>query len=169
MSGFTEKQASGAFDQEGTLDNVLSLETSQAMLPLVERIVNDLIEQHRQMDLLDKELQQLDKIRRTLDWPRRARRYQLQEELTSREASRRDTVAELEGLGLILLDEQAGLVGFPTRVNHRSAYFTWQPGDQGVVYWTFPGAPFRNPIPEHWNNPEPAAAPKRKGRRRKKD
>jgi hypothetical protein len=168
MSGFTEKQASGAFDQEGALDTVLSLETSQAMLPLVQRIVTDLIEQHRQMDLLDKELQQLDKLRRSLDWPRRARRYQLQEELTSREASLRETAAELEALGLVLLDERAGLIGFPTRVNHRSAYFTWQPGDQGVLYWMFPGGPARNPIPEHWNNPEPVA-PKRKTRRRKKD
>ena len=48
-----------------------------------------------------------------------------------------DALAEMEILGVSLLDSAEGRVGFPTVVNGRKAFFSWRPGDDGVRHWHF--------------------------------
>jgi hypothetical protein len=123
---------------------------SRAMLPLVGRIAQDIAAHHERLGRLRPELSHLDRERRTLDWPRRRRRYQLEDEIAAMEAVLRSVVGELEALGVAVLDAGRGLVGFPTRVNDRPAYFTWQPGEDSLGTWNYAGDPVRRPVPEEW-------------------
>jgi hypothetical protein len=153
MNGFTEPRASGASERPGTHERVLTWEDGTAMLPLVGRIAADVRRQVERLARLGPERDRLESRRRTLAWPERARRYQLQEELTEAEKELADARAELEVLGVALLDAAAGLVGFPTVVNDRAAYFSWQPGEEGLGYWNFAGDTHRRPVPADWTRP----------------
>ena len=117
--------------------------------------------------LLQPERARLDRRRQALAWPERARRYQLHDEITALQEVRRQTLAELEALGVALLDAAAGLVGFPTIVNDRPAFFSWRPGEEGLRFWNYAGDRNRRPVPEAWTKPPREHAGK-KGRSRSK-
>src|SRR5262245_46478950 len=128
MSGFTERGVPGASELSGGHGAVLTWGAGQAMLPLVGRIAADVAEQAGRLARLRPEKARLDARRRTLDWPGRSRRYELEREIAQVEAELSRFRGELDGLGVALLDAATGLVGFPTIVNDRPAYFSWQPG-----------------------------------------
>ena len=47
-----------------------------------------------------------------------------------------------------------GLVGFPTLVNERPAFFSWRPEEEGLLYWNFSGDDqHRRRVPEEWTKP----------------
>jgi hypothetical protein len=150
MNGSTENRASGASKKPGGPDNVLSLAVARRMLPLVGAIVAEIVASGRRRGRLLLEKGRLDRQRRLLDWPDRSRRYQLQDEIASEERKALEAVAELEALGLVLLDAERGRVGFPTLVNERRAFFTWQFGEEGLQYWHFLGENMRRTIPPSW-------------------
>jgi hypothetical protein len=153
MSGFTEPRASGASERSDRQGIVFAWAACVARLPLVRCIARDVIQTHEQLARLRPEVAQLDRQRRTLAWPERSRRYQLQEEIASWEGSLAGLEAELEQLGLTLLDGPTGTVGFPTIVNDRQAYFSWEPGEEEIAFWSYQGEAVRNPIPAHWTKP----------------
>ena len=150
MNGSTENQTSGASDQDGGRDVVLTWTTSHRMLPLVQRIIKDIIARHQALARLGPEMQRLDRQRRVLAWPERARRYQLQEETAELERSLDEVCAELDVLGVALFDADRGQVGFPTLVNNRRAFFSWQPGEDDLRAWHFAGETLRRPVPISW-------------------
>jgi hypothetical protein len=162
MNGSTENRAFGASEKSGRNDNVLTLGAAAAMLPLVGRIAADVVRHRQCLDRLHPEMDRLDRDRRTLDWPQRKRRYQLQEELIATEAELRQAMAELESLGVTLLHPGSGLVGFPTVVNNRRAYFSWQPGEDGLTFWQFAGDPVRRPVPASWAKQPESRPPSRR-------
>lgn len=168
MNGYTENRASGAYERPGPHDLVLTWGTSHAMLPLVGRIVADIMHGHECLAQLRPEQERLDSQRHTLAWPQRSRRYQVQEELASVEKDLRRAYTELEGLGVAVLHGPSGLIGFPTIVNDRRAFFSWRPGEEDVVYWNFVGDPVRHAVPETWTKSPPAAKPRRSKPRRTK-
>src|SRR5262249_22500714 len=108
---------------------------------------------------------QREMTRRTLDGPQRHRRYQVEDEIADAESEVRGLVGELEALGVALLDGSQGLVGFPTRVNDRPAYFSWMPGEDGLGYWNYAGDHNRRPVPHDWTQPP---APRPRSRKSKK-
>jgi hypothetical protein len=165
MSGFTENRTPGASERSEPPQRVLTWHASRAMLPLVGRIARDVAAHHDRLARLRAELAQLDRNRRTLDWPGRRRRYQLEEEIAGLVAGQRGVVAELEALGVALLDPARGLVGFPTRVNDRAAYFSWQPDEDSLLTWNYAGERLRRPVPEEWTQPP---RPRGRSRSRKK-
>jgi hypothetical protein len=167
MNGFTENRAPGAFERPGPNDLVLTWGASHAMLPLVGRIVADLMHSHEQLARLRPEQEQLDRQRVTLAWPERSRRYRVQEEIAAVEQELREANAELETLGIVVLHGPSGLVGFPTIVNDRRAFFSWRPGEKDVVYWNFAGDPVRHGVPQSWTEP-PATSRPRRGKSRRK-
>jgi hypothetical protein len=163
MNGFTERRASGT-EKPGRNDLVLTWGASHAMLPLVERIAVDVVGHQECLARLQSEMAQLDRRRHMLAWPERARRYQLQEEIAVVEADLRQARAELESLGLTLLHGPTGLIGFPTVVNNRRAFFSWQPGEEGLAFWNYAGEGVRHPVPEAWTKPPKPRARKDKGK-----
>jgi hypothetical protein len=152
MNGSAEDRASGASESPGRPDAVLSLPTAQRMLPLVQRIIGDLLDSQRRLASLLPEQGRLDRQRRTLAWPERARRYHVHEEVAAHEQYRLDALAELEVLGLTLMDPVEGRVGFPTIINKRQAFFSWRPGQESLRSWHFAGETTLRPIPASWSN-----------------
>jgi hypothetical protein len=150
MKGHKDYRASDASENPDRGEVVLSLETVQRMLPLVQRIVDDFLVSQQVRLRLEPEEQLLDRRKRTLDWPGRQRRYRLKDEVAHAEGRMAAAVEELEMLGVVLLDGEIGRVGFPTMVNNRRAFFSWQPGEDGLRSWHFEGETQCRPIPPAW-------------------
>jgi hypothetical protein len=162
MNGFP-KRASNPSRPPNREVMVLDLPTVRKMLPLVRHIVADLLAVEQHLGGLLWEQGGLERNRRNLSWPERQRRYFLQDEVTRLEQQRRDAVAELEGLGVAVIDPAHGRVGFPTIVNTKPAFFSWQPGEEEVGFWHFAGdTERRRPIPVSWTKEAPLASFKRK-------
>ena len=153
MSGFTENRASGASERSGGDSVVLTWGAAGAMLPLVGRVAADVVRLHDRLARLRPEKERLDRMRRTLAWPDRARRYELQEETDAIGKDLQDATAELEVLGVALLHGPTGLVGFPTVVNDRPAYFSWRPGEEKLAFWNYADELVRRPVPASWTRP----------------
>jgi hypothetical protein len=166
MSGFTDYQASGAPEASGNAGTVLTWATAQNMLPLVRQIVGDIVQLNGRLAQLQPEKTRLDRERLSLDWPSRRRRYQVTEELARTETRLQEARAELDGLGVALLDEEMGQVGFPTIVNNRRAYFSWRPSDESVDFWHFVDNRHRRPVPAAWKEPSDTARREAKKSRR---
>jgi len=148
MNGSTGNTASGVPEQGGEI--ILSLSTVQRMLPLVQRIVDDILLHRKTLVRLGPEQDRLQRQRRTLPWPERQRRYQLCEEVAGAERGVQEALLELQELGVALLDPEIGRVGFPTRVNDRPAYFSWHPGDESLQHWHFAEDTVFRQIPPSW-------------------
>src|SRR5262245_28247530 len=123
MSGFTENRTSGTPEHAGAPPRLLTWQASKAMLPLVGRAAQDIVTHTGDLLALKSELAELDARQRQLSWPERRRRYELAEKVTSTEIELKKAIAELDSLGVALLDGTTGLVGFPTMVNQRRAFF----------------------------------------------
>jgi hypothetical protein len=122
------------------------------MLPLVQRIVADLVRHQECLARLRPERARLERNRLNLVWAERARRYEIDEEIAKVGNELRASRGELESLGVALLDGLAGLVGFPTIVNNRRAFFSWRPGEEGLSFWNFANDLNRRPVPVGWTN-----------------
>ena len=166
MSGFTENRASDASEQPGGEPVVLTWGAAGAMLPLVGRIAADVVRCHDRLARLQPERDRLDRMRRSLAWPDRARRYEIQEETAGAEKQLHEATAELEGLGVALLHGPTGLVGFPTVVNDRAAYFSWRPGEENLGFWNYADDLLRRPVPPTWMRPTKEKEKERRGRGR---
>jgi hypothetical protein len=150
MNGSTGNKAFGASEKPERGDVILSLSTAQRMLPLVQHIVEDIRSSQEALARLAPEQEQLFRVRRSLAWPERQRRYQIQEEIAGAERRLSEAHEEMQGLGLTLLDAEIGRVGFPTLVNDRRAFFSWQPGEEGLQSWHFAEESMCRPIPAAW-------------------
>jgi len=160
------KRASNSARQSARAAVVLDLPTVQKMLPLVRRIVADLLAAEQDNGSLLWELEGLDRNRRTLTWPERQRRYLIQDEITRFSNRRKELEGELDHLGVHLVDSVHGRVGFPTIVNAKPAFFSWQPDESDVGYWHFvEDTDVRRPIPQSWLQGLPAAAAAAKRKR----
>jgi hypothetical protein len=146
---------------------MLTWHASKAMLPLVVRIAQDIVHYHGQLQQLCSELASLEENRRELTWPQRARRYELEDEIATAEVALRAIMAELDSLGVTLLDSTEGLVGFPTMVNQRRAFFSWKPGEETIAWWNYVSDRLRRSVPEEWTE-VPRESRSRRSRSRKK-
>ena len=122
------------------------------MLPLVQRIVTDIVQDNRDLNRFTFEQEGLDRNKRELTWPERQRRYAVQSEVSRLQIRLEDEQRELDSLGAVLFGSSDGRVGFPTLVNGRPAYFSWQLGEDSVTHWHFDGESMRRPIPPNLND-----------------
>jgi hypothetical protein len=154
----TPNRASNPAGKPRRKEITLDLTTARQMLPLVRSIVTDIVAFRQAVNRLAPEQDRLDRHRRDLVWQERERRYQLREEIAAAEKSIAGAAAELSALGLTLSDDEAGEVDFPTKVNGRSAAFTWKLGEDAVRFWRYNGEEQRRPIPADWDNSQAVAA-----------
>jgi hypothetical protein len=150
MSGSTENRAHGASEKPARRESVLSLADAAKMLPLVQHIMSDVVASQRSLSQLTPQEEQLHRERRALDWSGRSRLYAMREEIARAEQTMQDAIAELEKLGVVVVDAEFGRVGFPTVVNGKRAYFSWQAGEQDIRYWHFVEEERRRPVPVTW-------------------
>src|SRR2546426_11465788 len=123
MRDFTENTAN-ASERPDRRETAMNLITARRMLPLVQRIVGDILHDRQELARLHPEQGRLDRQRRDLRWPERQRRYQLREEIMALERHLQEATVELQTLALALLDPLMGRIGFPTIVNDRRAFFS---------------------------------------------
>ena len=168
MSGFTENQASEANERSGTCDRIMTWQAGRDMLPLVGPIAQDIARLKARLDRLHPELEHLEKIRIHLDWPMRSRRYQVEEDIATARVELHQVQVELEKLGLVVLDAEIGLVGFPTLVNERRAYFSWHPGEELLGHWNYADEFVRRLVPTEWTQSEPTRIGRVRSRSRRK-
>lgn len=148
MSGKSNRSGAGERTRKKRMP--LDLGTARRMLPLVQRIIADIVSDAEQLDRYTFEQDGLDRNKTTLSWPERERRYALQGEVSRLESRLDDQRRELDSLGAVLTNRRLGHVGFPTIVNGRPAYFSWQLGEEGVNFWHFDGESTRRPIPPNF-------------------
>lgn len=125
------------------------------MLPLVKLIVGDIVDSKKTLLDLTVEQDQLDRNRRQLEWAARDRRYSLREEVAKAEQNYGKALTELDELGVSLVDLTNGRVDFPTRINGRSAAFSWQLGEEAVAHWRYTEEEQLRPIPNDWEQGTP--------------
>jgi len=154
MSGWAEHRASGAPRSAEIPEPAFTLEVARRMVPLVQRIIHDLLVAQKRVVSLRHEKRRLEQRRHLLAWPDRRRRYCLEEELAEQLDNLHDALAELEVLGLVLFDRRTGRVGFPTHLHKRRGFFVWQPGDETVRYWRYAGDRALRTIPSNWLTPK---------------
>jgi hypothetical protein len=102
------------------------------MLPLLRLIVADISLSHR--ELTDRR----SHLRRMLRSHQGKARFQvydqeiveMQKELTDQAAHLDEYITELERLGVLLRSAHEGIVDFPTFIDQRPAFFTWQMGQE---------------------------------------
>ena len=146
----TPNRAGNSTGKSRRKELVLDLPTARQMLPLVRSIVMDIVSTRGSLVNLAPEQERLDRHRRDLAWQERQRRYQVGEEITAAEKSLNIAVNELQGLGVSLVDAESGEVDFPTRINGRSAAFSWRHGEERLEFWHYSGEELRRPIPADW-------------------
>lgn len=154
MSGKSNR-ASGRAEKARRRARTLDLPTTRRMLPLVQRIVSDIVRDHGELNRFAFEQEGLDRDKRNLNWTERQRRYTLQGEVTRLQSRLEEERKELDRLGAVLVSPTVGQVAFPTVINDQEAYFSWQLGEDGVLYWHFDGEATRRPIPPQWNDASP--------------
>ncbi len=129
----------------------LDLTTARQMLPLVKSIVSDVVTARQVLNKLSPEQDRLERQRRELVWQERQRRYQIIDEIAAAEKALAAALGELHGLGINLVDDEAGEVDFPTKVNGRTAAFSWLMGEDGLRHWHYTDEESRRPIPADWD------------------
>jgi hypothetical protein len=132
-------------------DIALDLPTAQQMLPLVRSIVADIVTSRQAIAKLTPEQERLERHRRDLVWLERQRRYQVKDEIAAAEKALTNALTELTGLGVNLVDDEAGEVDFPTKINGRPAAFTWKFGEEALHNWHYSGEEQLRPIPKDWD------------------
>jgi len=111
-----------------------SLEQARSMLPLLRLIVADISLSHR--ELTDRR----SHLRRMLRSHQGKARFQvydqeiveMQKELNEQAAHLDEYISELERLGVVLRSAHEGIVDFPTVIDQRRAFFTWQMGQDDI-------------------------------------
>jgi hypothetical protein len=150
MHGSKGYQPSDAEEKPDRGEAVLSLTTVKKMLPLVQRVVEEIRNCQIALETLQAQEDALNRKKRTLAWPERQRRYRLQEEHARVENDLLAAREELDVLGVMLLDLDLGRVGFPTMVNNRKAFFSWRLGEDNLHSWHFAEETQCRPIPPAW-------------------
>jgi len=115
MNGSTGNKAFGASEKPERGEVFLSLGTAQRMLSLVQRIVEDILENQKALEKLVPEQERLCRQRRQLAWPERQRRYVLQEEITQAERNLEEAREEMQVLGLTVRVKKGSIPGILPR------------------------------------------------------
>lgn len=108
-------------------------ESATRTLPLVRRIVEDIVQQHRRWRETILELDLVASTRRTSDPGDRAEELERAAQALAREID--GYQRELEALGIQLKDRRLGLVDFPSEMNGRHVLLCWRLGESEVQFW----------------------------------
>ncbi len=112
---------------------LFTVDHANRTLPLVRKIVEDVVAQHRRWR---ETILELDLVASTarVDEPRdRAEQLEREAQVLAREID--GYQRELEQLGIQLKDRRLGLVDFPSEMNGRHVLLCWRLGEPDVQYW----------------------------------
>ena len=112
---------------------LFTVDHANRTLPLVRKIVEDIVREHRRWQESIVELDLLASVSRP-DLPD-PRAVELEKKI-QRIAREIDVFqGELEAIGIQLKDRRIGLVDFPSEMDGRRMLLCWQLGEPSVQYW----------------------------------
>ena len=112
---------------------LFTVERANRTLPLVRKIVEDVVRQHR---LWREKILELDLVASTAraGEPReRAEELEREAQVLAKEID--GFQQELERLGIQLKDRRLGLVDFPSEMNGRQILLCWRLGEAEIQFW----------------------------------
>lgn len=112
---------------------LFTVEQANRTLPLVRKIVDDVVRQHRRWRETILELDLVASSARA-DEPR-DRAEELERTAQSLAAEIAGYQRELEELGIQLKDKRLGLVDFPSEIGGRHVLLCWRLGEPEVQFW----------------------------------
>lgn len=112
---------------------LFTVDQANRTLPLVRRIVDDLVREHRRRS---EKLVELDLLGSgaTADLPD-PRATALEREIQSLTKEIDGFDRELRALGILLKDPRMGLIDFPANIDGRRVLLCWHLGEPSVQYW----------------------------------
>jgi hypothetical protein len=112
---------------------LFTVDHANRTLPLVRRIVEDIVREHRRWQEAIVELDLLvSGVRTELPDPRAA---VLEKEIQSIAKEIDGFQGELETLGIQLKDRRIGLIDFPSELDGRRVLLCWRLGESSVQFW----------------------------------
>lgn len=106
------------------------------MLPLVRRIVADILRLSGSIDAQREQLRGIDKLTATIDQPDyREELSDIRGSLAEDEHRLEGCFSELAALGLEVHQPFDGSIDFPAILNRRSIRLCWRPEDERVEHW----------------------------------
>jgi hypothetical protein len=136
---------------------LFTVDRANRALPLVRRIVEDVVREHRRWQEKILELELVASTAAGAAAKGQAQPAGARDERVA--ALERDAMAiardidaferELEELGVVLKDRRLGLVDFPGQVNGRRVWLCWRLGEPAIQYWHDLDAGYagRQPLP----------------------
>jgi len=112
---------------------MFTVEQATRTLPLVRKIVEDIVQQHRRWREAILELDLVASTARDDDPPDRAVVLKRKVQSLARELD--SYQRELDDLGILLTDRRLGLIDFPSEMNGRRVLLCWRLGEPEVQYW----------------------------------
>jgi hypothetical protein len=125
MNGF---EIVGESARKEPREKLFTVEEANRALPLVRRIVQDVVTQYR-------ELERLAARRRTLPVTRRGAIKALDRRAAEHSERLRELIAELRAIGCAPKDWSQGLVDFRCKYEDREVYLCWRLGEKEVGHW----------------------------------
>lgn len=137
---------------------IFDLPMARATLPLVRRILSDVVARHARIAHLKLDM---ERRRGGGTWEEAKAGHRVADELSVQKVGLRDLLAEMAALGVELLDPLHGFAGFPTIVNGSLAYLVHRSSDEDILYWRYRDQDKLRPIPVSWYSdafvqPEPS-------------
>jgi hypothetical protein len=115
------------------MERIFTVEEANRTLPLVSRIVDDLVRDHRLWEDKVREFE-LATVGASPEHPDAiAELLQSEAQRLAREIE--GYIAELNDLGVIVKGMDTGLVDFPGQLDGRDVYYCWKLGEPNVMYW----------------------------------
>lgn len=112
---------------------LFTVDLANRTLPLVRRIVEDIVREHRRWQEAIVELDLLvSGVRADLPDPRAVA---LEREIQAIARDIDQFQSELEGLGIQLKDRRIGLIDFPSEMDGRRVLLCWRLDETSVQYW----------------------------------
>ena len=115
------------------MERIFTVEEANRTLPLVSRIVDDLVRDHRLWEDKVREFE-LATVGSSPEHPDAiAELLQTEAQRLAREIE--GYIAELNDLGVIVKGMDTGLVDFRGQMDGRDVYYCWKLGEESVMYW----------------------------------
>ena len=133
-------------------DRTFTLQEAQNLLPVLESLLRAAMDGKKLIEAVDNELQEL--AHRVLmsggllvNVVQMARRKAEREKAIHRV---KDTLAEINAIGVQVKDIEIGLLDFPCKVEGRVVLLCWKLGEQGITHWHTSSEGFagRKPVDE---------------------
>jgi hypothetical protein len=133
-------------------DRTFTLQEAQNLLPVLESLLRAAMDSKKLIEAVDNELQDLaHRVMMSggllVNVVQMARRKAEREKAIHRV---KDTLAEINAIGVQVKDIEIGLLDFPCKVEGRIVLLCWKLGEQGITHWHTSSEGFagRKPVDE---------------------